>query len=544
MGKENVSRRDASSKKGGWLSVCKTLSVEPAGFLLICSAVVSHLIFQNIVMETACRNDLGYEAETCKEIITKVNATYKTQEREIQKVVAGVQAMMSVIFGCITVLVVLFIGPWSDANGRKMPLLMSCVGIFSYSGLMLLGYFLLGKVKLTAMALTLMVVGPITITGGGAVFAMSAYSYIADTTSEKSRTLRTGVLSASVRSGTPIGFAIGGGLTRFGVGTVTSLFVAMGLAMISFVIMLLTVKNTAPKKIGVDEVDEGDEFEDGVKVAKKPKKKRSAWIRYNPLTKLWQALAILWKKRKDRFGFWLLIVAHMSYAAPGSGEYSMLYLFVRERLQWNVSDYGFFSMYNWLMSAAGVFLSMFILSRKLKISDPIVGLVAGLSQIGGSTMYAFAATALAMYMASATDLMNGTIGVVVRSMLSKTVAPDEIGKLFALLGVLESLIPIGMVPTYALLYKNTVTVFAGAFFLLSAALTIPAEIIFIYFICTKRNMSPKKEEHALDGELGPSGKPLVVHKGALEDRVNNELVKLMPQEIYSSKDCMVGVFEA
>lgn len=36
-----------------------------------------------------------------------------------------------------------------------------------------------------------------------------------------------------------------------------------------------------------------------------------------------------------------------------SGEYSMLYLFVRERLQWNVSDYGFFSMYNWLMSAVG-----------------------------------------------------------------------------------------------------------------------------------------------------------------------------------------------
>ncbi|OXA62353.1 solute carrier family 46 member 3 [Folsomia candida] len=534
MGLDDASR-DTSSKKGSCLSVFKTLSVEPAGFLVICSIIMSHLMFQNLLMETACRGDLGYEAATCKEIITKVNASYKTQEREIQKVVADLQAITSVLFGSISVLVVLFIGPWSDSNGRKIPLLISCMGMLSFSGMMILCYFLLDKVKLNALTLTLLVMGPITLSGGGHVFGMSAYSYIADTTSEKSRTLRTGVLSASVRSAMPIGYAIGGGLNKFGVKITTSLMLAMGLGLVGFVILLLTVKNVRPKNTEVDDVD-------GSEVTKR--KKRSAWIRYNPLTKLWQAFAILWKKRKDRVGFWLLIVAHMSYAAPGSGEYSMLYLFVRERLQWNVSDYGFFSMYNWLMSAAGVFLSMFILSRKLKISDPIVGLVAGFSQIGGSTMYAFATTALAMYLASATDLMNGTIGVVVRSMLSKTVAPDEIGKLFALLGVLESLIPIGMVPTYAMLYKNTVTIFAGAFFLLSAALTIPAEIIFIYFICTKRNMSPKKEEHALDGELGPSGKPLVVHKGALEDRINNELVRLMPQEMYSSKDCMVGVFEA
>jgi len=181
----------------------------------------------------------------------------------------------------------------------------------------------------------------------------------------------------------------------------------------------------------------------------------------------------------------------------------MLYLFVRERLQWNLSEYGFFSMYNWLMSAAGgsisfcstqsllitnlshiswvagVVVSMFLLKKVLKISDPLLGFVAGWSQIGGSTFYAFVRTPLGMYLASGVDLMNGTIGVVVRSMLSQTVSSNEIGKLFALLGVLESLLPVAMVPVYATIYRNTVTTFAGAFFLLSAAITIPAEIIFM-----------------------------------------------------------------
>lgn len=76
-------------------------------------------------------------------------------------------------------------------------------------------------------------------------------------------------------------------------------------------------------------------------------------------------------------------------------------------------------------------------------------------------------------------MMNGTIGVVVRSMLSKLVAANEVGKLFALLGVIDSLLPLVMMPTYALVYRSTVTFFAGAFFFLSAGITLPAEFIFL-----------------------------------------------------------------
>jgi hypothetical protein len=80
------------------------------------------------------------------------------------------------------------------------------------------------------------------------------------------------------------------------------------------------------------------------------------------------------------------------------------------------------------------------------------------------------------------DMMNGTIGVIVRSMLSKTVESNEVGKLFALLGVIESLLPLAIVPSYAMLYKTTATFFPGAIFILSAVLTIPAEVIFLQAI--------------------------------------------------------------
>lgn len=243
------------------------------------------------------------------------NASYKAEEKEIQKVVASVQAITSSLFGCVTVLVVLFVGPWSDRNGRKIPLLLSASGIFFFPCTMLIFYLLLEKLKLSALLLTMFVIGPITITGGASVYCMSAYSYIADTTTNKNRTVRTGVVSASVRSGTPIGFAIGGGLTKLGVGTVTSLIIAMGFGAGAFLILLLRVKNTIPGR----DSEESKEIEEQISPTI-VKKNKSAWKKYNPLRKLWQTLAILFKKRENKGFFLLLILCHICYAAPGSGN--------------------------------------------------------------------------------------------------------------------------------------------------------------------------------------------------------------------------------
>lgn len=312
------------------------------------------------------------------------NITYKAEEREIQKVVAGVQAVTSVIFSCITVLVVLFIGPWSDANGRKIPLLISVTGMMIMPSMMIVGYLNLGKIRALYMALLAML--PMTLTGGVVVFGMSAGSYICDTTTPKNRTVRMGVFSASVRSGTPIGFVVGGLLMKLQVGIVKSLLISVCLSGCAFLIVLLTVKKGRPEEISVN----------GGEIAVKNRREESCWRKYNPVSKLIQAFAILFQKRDNPWRFYLLILVHVCYAAPGA-EHSMVYLFVRERLQWNISTFGFFSMINWLLSAAGVFLSMYILSKTLKLSDPLVGFVSGISQIGGSTLYAFSTSAAMMY---------------------------------------------------------------------------------------------------------------------------------------------------
>jgi hypothetical protein len=75
--------------------------------------------------------------------------------------------------------------------------------------------------------------------------------------------------------------------------------------------------------------------------------------------------------------------------------------------------------------------------------------------------------------------MNGAMAVVTRSMLSKRTEREEAGKLFTLLAVISAALPSGLVPLYASVYAATVESFSGAFNLLSAALTVPAQIILL-----------------------------------------------------------------
>jgi len=229
------------------------------------------------------------------------NETYKKEEREIQSVSAGLQAVTSVVFISITVVVVLFVGPWSDANGRKGPLLMSQTGLLSLPILILLCHILRGKLSAIQMYFLIMI--PSTVTGGTVVFAMSAYSYIADTTTTENRTLRTGLLTVAMRAGIPLAFALGGVLTRFGIGVVHILLVATALSLVALLILIFTIKSIPP--VCHDE-------------SSTPTRTRR--IKYNPLTKLVQTLSMLVKNRENRQTFLLLIVCHVCSTAPHQGK--------------------------------------------------------------------------------------------------------------------------------------------------------------------------------------------------------------------------------
>jgi len=73
--------------------------------------------------------------------------------------------------------------------------------------------------------------------------------------------------------------------------------------------------------------------------------------------------------------------------------------------------------------------------------------------------------------------MNHTIAAIVRSMMTKRVDSSETGKLNAFLAILNSILPVLLMPVYNNLYKHTVEFFSGGFNILSAGLTVPALVV-------------------------------------------------------------------
>lgn len=65
----------------------------------------------------------------------------------------------------------------------------------------------------------------------------------------------------------------------------------------------------------------------------------------------------------------------------------------------------------------------------LQIDDALIGVFSSLSKIMGSFVYAFAVKAWQLYLGPIIETFNGTSFIAMRSIASKLVASDELGKL-------------------------------------------------------------------------------------------------------------------
>lgn len=102
-----------------------------------------------------------------------------------------------------------------------------------------------------------------------------------------------------------------------------------------------------------------------------------------------------------------------------------------------------------------------------------------MSKILSSVVYGLAVHDWQMYLGSLVDILNGTSFIAMRSIASKLVSSDDLGKVNSLFGVAESVVPLIYAPLYAKIYTATLAVLPGTFFLVGGSMTIPAVAIFM-----------------------------------------------------------------
>ncbi|KAF5273413.1 hypothetical protein FQA39_LY07430 [Lamprigera yunnana] len=471
------------------------VTVEPMVACYIMPSVLASLATQNLNLEKACRVNLGYSTHVCDALTARNVLNYTKEEAQVQQLVASMAVWKTILQSALPAFLILFIGGWSDRRGLRKPcMLMPIIGEFlTVVGLMLCTYFF--------YELPMEVCGIVeglfpALTGGWFTMFMGVFSYIADVTTVEMRTLRIGFVNVFCSIGIPIGMALSGILYKkigfYGVFSVSAV-----LYVVAFFYGYFKIQET-PKNVE----------------KKQPKGKCGFLKDFFDWNHILDTVKIVFEKGESnrRLKIVMLMLVVMVVIGPMHGEMVVVYLFTRYRFNWDEVRFSIFSTYNMVIGMIGTTVSVGLFSHILKIDDAIIGVMSSASKILSSFVYTFATVAWVFYLGPIVEILNGTSFIAMRSIASKLVPTDELGKINSLIGVSEALMPLVYGPLYSATYAATMYSMPGAFYLLGGCLTIPACIIFGWmFIQHKKERKQKKNQNKTEKEI-----PIGIDNAAFE----------------------------
>lgn len=108
-------------------------------------------------------------------------------------------------------------------------------------------------------------------------------------------------------------------------------------------------------------------------------------------------------------------------------------------------------------------------------------------------------------------------------MITKNVNPDEVGKIFSIVGTFQALVPFVSSPLFGFLYRETVAFFPAAFLFLAAGLKlIEAIVILVVFVGVKRDDSKRRRENLKMAAEKHEMPPLILKEKDQKEKLRDE----------------------
>jgi len=170
------------------------------------------------------------------------------------------------------------------------------------------------------------------------------------------------------------------------------------------------------------------------------------------------------------------------------GTMQVAYLYTRNKFQWDTAAFSKFTTADTAICLTGGLITL-ITMKTLKVGDSVIGVFSAIGFVISNLCFAAAQSGWGMYLGAVLQMFSGLITIVMRSMLSKCVAKDELAKAFSFVSIGEACMPIVAGIIFNLLYSSTVATFPGLVFMLSAFLHGIILLSFIYFYLATKEFS-------------------------------------------------------
>ena len=433
------------------------------------------------IYEVVCRMEYSNDT-TCYNLPENPD-----RETHVQELSANYIILYKVLLNLPAILLGLFCGAWSDVVGRKLPVIITAMGTI----LAVLLYMSSLLVVITS-ALVLVFVGA-TIRGGfgkSAVMTMALHSYVSDISTKEDRTKKLGKLLAMNFFGYFVGSLLAGAL--FEVSHFDVVFsCVIGFNAICIVITIVFMRESAPSLKEEAEVDNDADVKD------KPHK---------PIPFKWshvkESIQVLTKERPHRRRLHIIILFFtiILHQAAKSGEVDVTMLFVeRAPLYWRKSMYGYYLATDYACLGLAVFILLPLIIRFRKVDDIFLVMLGIFFKILRSLLLAFSTKTWMVFLSVVIGCPSAMIISGVKSIISKSVNEDEMGKTFSLLSCGETISNLLGSLIFTSIYASTQKVYPGLTYIVVAILFI---LLFVLVLLIAMDMRLANQYNILKGLLG------------------------------------------
>ncbi|XP_066939777.1 lysosomal proton-coupled steroid conjugate and bile acid symporter SLC46A3-like [Macrobrachium rosenbergii] len=483
--------------------VFSSITVEPLMLLDGLAFSNMHVYIENLQMDRICRMNAGHSEEVCHNLKADPDASVEVQQKfSVFSFYNGIIAAVLPLF------FILFMGAWSDKYGRKVPLVAVQIGHLLHAA----GYLLASSVPSWPVEFLLLVTFLDTLGGGTVSFLTAANSYVGDVTSEESRTSRVGLANSIWFLGGPAGtllgtyiYSQGGYLPLFATSLVFSL-----IAVIYIMVFLPESHGPFAKKTGTESSQKTIlNMRDSVAVvyglesnASKAANQSQQEITigtmikdfFNPRRILDSFKSTLRKREGNTRALILLLIFTSLLRRLTRSPY--VFAFTRHVLGWEATEYSLWVTYKNIVATTGTLVAVPLLSGYFGVSDNILAIVGALSGVLEYSVYGCISETqrFLIWLAPVAALLLNSCTIAQRAMLTKFVTKDEIGKVSAVLGALDGMMPMMQSGVYSAVYHATVGAFPAAHFLLGAAFSVFMIALFSIIIAVN-----KTREYDIEG---------------------------------------------
>eukprot|EP00088_Acartia_fossae_P028786 TRINITY_DN29620_c0_g2_i1.p1 TRINITY_DN29620_c0_g2~~TRINITY_DN29620_c0_g2_i1.p1 ORF type:complete len:482 (-),score=0.43 TRINITY_DN29620_c0_g2_i1:270-1715(-) len=460
------------------------ITLEPALILLTFSWGLSSVIGQNLIILKSCR-DLGYSDSICSDI-----NHHKHENIQVEKRAAVVQMYTSILAAIPSIVIALFVGPWSDTNGRKPIMIFSILGTFLAELVWLLNVY-----YMDSSAWFLLFTSITGWFGGFTVLLIGVYSYLADISTIRSRTSRLALLDFCFFGGVPIGMFVSPYVFHsFGF---YGIFGAVaGCQALSGVYISLYIDETVLPHDNSLTVSSQRRFEKYLNI-----------INIDHMKQVFQAT---FRKRQHKLRrVILLLIFSMLLNVTVFNDGNIMYLYTRKQFLWTEVEYTRYLTLSICISAAATCVIMPLLSYILKVDDSMIGILSTMSKASSFVVIGLAANGTTLIFGSCIGCIGGLASIIIRSMLSKCVQPTELGKIYSLLASLEAAVPLFAAPMFTSIYNSTLETSPNAVFFVLASIfsVVLVNFVYIFFVLSRSGQDFSvliHEEEVEDNDVYPN----------------------------------------